>query len=62
MLRHMIGIAKDVDLAGEPWRNHYAVPVGTDDEAALQLLVGSVRLARVERHPKGWAVYVWGRA
>lgn len=23
---------------------------------------GSVRLVRVERHPKGWAVYIWGRA
>lgn len=32
--------------------------------AYLRALVsgGSVRLARVERHPKGWAVYVWGRA
>jgi len=32
--------------------------------AHLRALVaaGSVRLVRVERHPKGWAVYVWGRA
>ena len=49
MLRHMIGIRKDIDLAGEPWRNHYAVSVGTVDEAALQALAseGLVRAGRL---------------
>ena len=35
MLRHTIGIDKDVDLTGEPKRNYYAVSVGTDDEREL---------------------------
>jgi len=35
ILRHMIGIDKDVNLTGKPWRNHYAASVGSDAERDL---------------------------
>lgn len=43
LLRHMIGIehldGRDLDLAGDPWRNHYAAAVGGDAERALLAMV-----------------------
>ena len=39
LLRHTIGIDKDVSLIGTPWRNHFAASVGEADEREFLRLV-----------------------